>query len=147
MPSEPKVFLPKTPIEFSNQLIGKLDSSVESDYTRSQYTDKHIQDLVNAELKKQQAEASKILKEQLEKASEVSEKKLQNLTDANGLKKKLAELKSKLESRPKVAEWPADLSKSRESLIACLSSNQEKPLKCQEQFEEFKAKAAAWGSK
>lgn len=134
-----KVFLPKTPTEFSNSLVGKLDSSVESDYTRTQYTEKHIQDEVANELRKIEQESAKALKEAFNKLPESESNNNNNTnTDGNSLRQKLDELKSKLDSRPAPQQLGKEISNTREQLVKCFKDNKDKPLNCWDEVQKFK---------
>ncbi|ANB14259.1 Mic19p [Sugiyamaella lignohabitans] len=140
-----KVFLPSTPTELSPSLLGKLESSLESDYTRAQYTEKHIQDRVSEELKKIQKESEAEFKSLASKVSEISEEKLGDIDSAK-LHAKLDELKSALEARQKRGKFDKEITAARDALATCFKENKGKPLKCQEVFEEFHRKVEALSS-
>ncbi|CAN6632106.1 MICOS complex subunit Mic19p [Trichomonascus vanleenenianus] len=133
---EPKVFLPKTPTEFSPSLLTKLDSSLESDYTRSQYTESYIQERVQEELRKKQAEATAALKEAVTSLKEGPSEDKEN---SNTLREKLVALKEQLDARPKPREHSKELIQAREELVKCFKDNKGKPLKCLDEVEAFKS--------
>lgn len=136
---QPKVFLPTTPTEFTPSLLYKLESSLESDYTRSQYAEKFIQDRVKEELQKIQKESSESLKAALsEQKKETRTIESNGTANANKLREQLQILKSKLDSRPVVKSLDPEVAKVKESLIECFRMNKEKPLKCWGEVEAFK---------
>lgn len=134
---ETKVFTPKAPVDFSASFLSHLENSQESDYTRSQYTEKYIQERVAAELKKlesdaitkfQNATADALLKEGEEKTSVASSnEKIAKLTEVLQESAKLVQV-----------ELSSDIQSARQSVIACLKDNQGKPLNCWDEVEQFK---------
>jgi len=148
-PEQPKVFLPKTPTEFSPSLISKLDSSLESDYTRAQYTENHIQERIKQELQKIQKESSESLKEALDKLTLLAEKKGSNKDgkDSISLKHKLEELKSKLDARPSRLQVDPPVMTSKEALVNCIVDNKDRPLNCWDEVEAFKNQIRAFEQK
>ncbi|CDO53728.1 hypothetical protein DV451_001455 [Geotrichum candidum] len=138
---ESQVFLPATPTEFSASLINKLDSSVESDYTRSQYTEKHIQDLVTEKLKEIEKQSSLALKDAFTKLPQPDAN--DNESHAKDVKQKLDEIKEKLQSRPKRGQLDEETTNARNKVVECLKANDGKPLKCWDEVEAFKARVKA----
>ncbi|SGZ46675.1 CIC11C00000003036 [Sungouiella intermedia] len=136
--SETKVFTPKAPVDFSASFLSHLENSQESDYTRSQYTEKYIQERVASELKNLEAETvekfqattgSSLLKEGDDKLSvKSSNEKISNLTKILQESAKLVQV-----------ELSSDIKDARQSVIACLKDNQGKPLNCWDEVDHFKS--------
>ena len=111
-------------------------TSFKSDYTRSQYTEKYIEDQVNARLQELAKSSSSTLKDLLEKSEPEEDN---NTLSSSGLQAQLQQLKESLESRPERHVLNDDLKKSRSDIVACLKEFSNKPMKCVEQVEAFKA--------
>jgi MICOS complex subunit MIC19 len=136
--TQEKVFLPKTPTEFSGSIIQKLDSSLESDYTRSQFTDKHIQDRVSSELKQLQGEAADFVNKATEKIAELTDERI-GQHDSSSLRQRLEALQHKLDSRPKRGALNEDTLQARDRVVECITKNRERPLNCKKEFSEFQS--------
>lgn len=136
--TQEKVFLPKTPTEFSGSLIQKLDSTLESDYTRSQFTEKHIQDRVSSELKQLQLQAADLVSKASEKVTDISDDKL-GQHDSKSLGERLDALQEKLNARPKRGVLNEDTMEARDRLVECITTNRERPLNCKREFNEFQS--------
>lgn len=137
-PTETKVFTPTSRVEYSQNLIGQLDSSIETDYTRSQYKEKYLQDEVNKRLAQASKEslakldktlADSLLKEDTEKDSNLSHKSIDE---------KIAKLSNILnEKNSNFLTLSDDLIKSKEQVKTCLLDNKKHPLNCWEEVENF----------
>lgn len=134
-PAEPQVFLPKTPTEFSPSLVSRLDSAVESDYTRSQQEVTKVQQRVSEELSKLRDEGKAALKEALEK---LPAPKDDGKDDSISIKSKLDDLRAKLEQAPAPVQLSSEAKKARESLVKCFTDNKDRPLNCWDEVEAFK---------
>lgn len=115
-----------------------LTESKQSDYSRSQYTEKYIQDRVAVELKKLEAETIKKFQETTNGAllKEESNPEL-SVPKAN---EKIGELTKKLQENIELAkvEINQQVKSSREGVIKCLKENLGKSLNCWEEVENFK---------
>lgn len=99
-------------------------------------------------MKKIEKQSSEALKEAISKlptttANNSTTDDEANKLHATSVKQKLEEIKEKLNSRPKRGELDAETNKAREAVIACLNGNSDKPLKCWQEVEAFKARVKA----
>ncbi|CCH41373.1 hypothetical protein BN7_912 [Wickerhamomyces ciferrii] len=137
-PTETKVFTPQTPVDFSPSLVSQLEKSVETDYTRSQYTEKYLEDKVNekldvllkdSQLKFDETLKNSILNKDLEKDSNLSTSKIDE---------KISILQKNLNNKEsKFIKLSDELIKSKESVSSCLIQNKEKPLNCWDEVKNF----------
>jgi altered-inheritance-of-mitochondria protein 13 len=56
--------------------------------------------------------------------------------------KEIENLKAKLEQRKKLEQADQDVTKAKESVVACLRSNDRRPLDCWKEVETFKKEVA-----
>ncbi|RAL59059.1 hypothetical protein DID88_008977 [Monilinia fructigena] len=113
-PPKAQVWASETPVRFSEPLIDSLQSSSESDFTRTKTIELHIQTRVASELKKLQERASKDFEERIariftEESAPPSEEKsagdsLRQL-GRDAVQKDVEELKRKLEQRRRCRSW------------------------------------------
>ncbi|KAG5361190.1 hypothetical protein CJU90_2565 [Yarrowia sp. C11] len=137
-----RVFVPQTPVEFSSSLINSLESSLESDYTRSQSAGQLVQQKVSEELAKVQYQAQEALalaKKNLEQAEKNEVAETDSVSSAD-LAAKFEALKNKFETSTYVTELDKETDSVRETLVKCLQDNKGRPLDCYEEVEQFKAK-------
>lgn len=135
--SETKVFTPKAPVDFSASFLSHLENSQESDYSRSQYTEKYIQERVASELKKLEAET---IQKFQETTSNALLKEDDNKVSVLSSNEKITRLTQLLKDNVKLVqiEISDDIKNARNSVIACLKDNQGKPLNCWDEVEQFK---------
>jgi len=156
------VFTADGPVRFSNELVDSLQNSNQSDSTRSKTLELQIQSRVTSELEKIQAQESARLAELAETLSDepstpsepslvekigdtlsssatLAEKQRQQGMSRTSVSKEIAELKKKLESRKKLEQVDAAVSKAKEDLVTCLRLNDRRPLDCWKEVELFKA--------
>jgi MICOS complex subunit MIC19 len=141
-----------TPVRFSQELIDGLQSSAESDSTRSSNLELHIQDRVAKELSRLRAQEEKNLKELEEKISSATDgpepiqgfdgnaqagAKLRSI-GRESVQKDISSLKEKLDKRKKIEDLDKGVEKARTGVIACLRLNDRRPLDCWKEVEEFK---------
>lgn len=135
---EQKIFTPQAPIDFSASFLSQLENSQESDYSRSQYTEKYIQDRVKQELTKLEAQTIKSFRTTLNNnilanddldnhSVAVNNDKIQQLKQL---------LKHNLESTTVVIN--DDVKHARQNVIACLKDNEGKSLNCWDEVQKFK---------
>lgn len=135
--SETKVFTPKAPVDFSASFLSHLENSQESDYTRSQYTEKYIQERVTSELKK--IEGDVVEKFQSTTRSALSEEG-DDQVSVQSSNEKISNLTKAMEGCAKLVQVnvSSDIQFARESVVDCLKGNQGKPLNCWDEVEQFK---------
>ncbi|KAL7948418.1 hypothetical protein V8C42DRAFT_314378 [Trichoderma barbatum] len=128
------------PPSVSLPVMESLQTSPETDASRSKLVEQHIQARVAEELKrlqKQEADALKFAHEKIaEAASSVTEDKGPS---RYAVGKEIDELRSKLEQRKNVRELPESVEVARNNVIRCLRENDRKPLVCYDEVEAFKA--------
>ncbi|VVT49645.1 uncharacterized protein SAPINGB_P002372 [Magnusiomyces paraingens] len=146
-----KVFLPSTPTQFSAGLISKMDTSIESDYTRSQYTEKYIQDRVAQELEKIEQDAASALKKAFDESTNPSadntSSSSSNSISSADLRAQVKQLSDKLEATRTRHTLDNDTSAARSAVAKCLTDNATKPLKCYDEYLAFKQKVAEYEQK
>lgn len=135
--SETKVFTPKAPVDFSASFLSHLENSQESDYTRSQYTEKYIQERVASELQKLEGE---VVKKFQDSTSDALLKEGDDKLSVASSNEKIANLTKVLQDSAKLVqvEISDDIKNARQSVIACLKDNQGKPLNCWDEVELFR---------
>ncbi|KAF1851663.1 uncharacterized protein K460DRAFT_298915 [Cucurbitaria berberidis CBS 394.84] len=155
------VFSPDHPVRFSNELVGSIQKNTFTDSTRSKQQELQYQERLTAELEKLREQEtqnfskfSEALSGEPEQPSEPS--LVEKISDATSSKSTLAEkqrqkdmsnqsvtkeieqLKAKLEKRRKLEQVDADVSKAKEAVVACLRTNDRRPLDCWQEVEAFK---------
>lgn len=116
-------------------------TKLQSDYSRSQYTEKYIQDRVAAELKKLEAETIQRFKDttnnSLLKDGDKDSKPELSVPKANA---RITKLNSVLEENIKLAKVSVndDVKIARDSVLKCLKENEGKSLNCWDEVKEFK---------
>jgi MICOS complex subunit MIC19 len=136
---------------------------VQTDSTRARNLELQIQSRVTAELERLAAEAQKSLSSTLasatspsstQDASSSSPSLLDKAKDAvtpgssqpnkadqrshDSVQKEIADLKQKLEQRKKIEKEDSRVEKAKEELVACLRTNDRRPLDCWQEVETFK---------
>jgi len=132
-----------TPIIFTNPLISHLDSSKESNSTRSASLEAHIQSRVQSELSRLQARSDELqdkLEEKLKSEGLITERGATNLSSIT-LSGDIKELRQKFVG---VKDGTTDLEarKARDGLVQCLQLNDRRPLDCWWEVKQFKDKVA-----
>ncbi|ODV91928.1 hypothetical protein CANCADRAFT_514 [Tortispora caseinolytica NRRL Y-17796] len=134
-----RVLLPQVPLELSSNLLADLDSSIESSFARSQYTEQYIQKLVTEALAKQHADVvATFTAKQAEIDAALSQDKQLPVTSPE-VAEKLAALKQRLEARPRVQVLDDKSLKAKENLVKCLDIHAGQPMRCLTVAEEFKS--------
>lgn len=134
---EAKVFTPAVPVEMSASFLAHLENSLESDYTRAQYTESYIQERVAKELAK--IEAGAIEKFRTTVSDSLLKEDGSKLSVSSSNDKIGALTKSLQDSAKKVKlELPEAVLKSKQTVFQCLKDNAGKPLNCWDEVEEFK---------
>ncbi|EEQ37969.1 hypothetical protein CLUG_02092 [Clavispora lusitaniae ATCC 42720] len=134
---ETKVYTPKAPVDFSASFLSRLENSQESDYTRSQYTEKYIQERVADELKKLELETIKKFQAATSDALSKEGEASLSVASANERISKLSEV-LKESAKLTHVDLSDDVKNARKSVIACLKDNKGRPLNCWDEVEQFK---------
>lgn len=135
---ETRVYTPTTPIQFSPSLLQKLESSVDSNYSRLQTKEKETQRHVYNELRKVQAEGIEMYNKAFDSISgpDADDKR----EGSDELREKLTKLKDVLGSRKEKGNYDKQTLKARDAVVSCLKDNEGQPLKCQDEVDAFKAR-------
>ncbi|CAK7901778.1 MICOS complex subunit Mic19p [[Candida] anglica] len=135
---ETKVFTPAAPVDFSASFLAQLENSTESDYSRSQYTEKYIQERVAAELKKLERETVSKFQGTLKESLDTDGKNAE--LDVKNTNAKIEKLTKILEANAQFfkVEVDANVAAARSNVISCLKENKGKSLNCWEEVDEFK---------
>ncbi|CAO2651307.1 Nn.00g096040.m01.CDS01 [Neocucurbitaria sp. VM-36] len=155
------VFSADHPVRFSNELVDKLQKNTFTDSTRSKQQELQYQERLTAELEKlreqetqsfskfsetlsgeddQPSEPSLVEKisDATSSKSTLAEKQRQKDMSNQSVTKEIEQLKAKLEKRKRLEQVDADLSKAKEAVVACLRTNDRRPLDCWKEVETFK---------
>lgn len=137
---ESRVYLPTTPIQFSPALLQKLETSVDSNFSRSQNKEKDIQRQVYDELRQIQSEGTDLYNKAV---ADIAEPIDDSKHGSAELQEKLTKLKGLLESRKERGVYDEETLKVRDAVVQCLKGNEGQPLKCIDEVDAFKAKIRA----
>lgn len=142
-----QVWTSETPVRFSQGLVDSLQSSPETDSTRSKTLELHIQARVQEELKLLNERAAKDFAELQAKISAEESKKTDTPKSAGDTLRNLGreavqndvqELRKKLEGRKKLAQVDEGVEKAKSEVVKCLRDNDRRPLDCWKEVETFK---------
>ncbi|CAH6718640.1 MICOS complex subunit Mic19p [[Candida] jaroonii] len=135
---EQKVFTPSAPIDFSASFLSQLENSKESDYSRSQYTEKYIQDRVQQELTKLERET--ILKFQDTVNDSILPEDSKDLISVEKSNDKITSLKKLMQENIELTkvEVSKEITSSRDLVLKCLKDNEGRSLNCWEEVQKFK---------
>lgn len=131
----------------SSPQSNRPSSESQTDVSRLQALELHIQERVAAELKRLRAQESETLREAQQKLSagpatdqQGSEHQQQQLAGPSRqeVSKAIGDLRAKLEERKKVRQVPETLEKARDEVVRCLRENDRRPLDCWREVEAFK---------
>ncbi|KAF2798931.1 hypothetical protein K505DRAFT_371385 [Melanomma pulvis-pyrius CBS 109.77] len=155
------VFSSDAPVRFSNELVDSLQKNTQTDSTRSRQQELQYQRRLTSELEKLReqevqnlSKLSETLSDDVDKPSEPSlAEKLSNATSSSAalaekqkqrdmsrdiVTKEIEALKKKLEGRKKLEELDPQLSKAKAEVVACLRTNDRRPLDCWQEIATFK---------
>ncbi|KAK3298242.1 uncharacterized protein B0H64DRAFT_384551 [Chaetomium fimeti] len=130
----------------SQSLVESLETSNETDVSRLQALELHIQERVAAELKRLRAQEAETLREAQQKlsaepaADQQGEEQQRQLAGPSRqeVSKAIGDLRAKLEERKKVRQVPETLESARDEVVRCLRENDRRPLDCWREVEAFK---------
>lgn len=120
---------------------------MQTDVSRLQALELHIQERVAAELKRLRAQEAQTLSEAQQKLSaepaadqQGSEQQQKQLAGPSRqeVSKAIGDLRAKLEERKKVRQVPETLENARDEVVRCLRENDRRPLDCWREVEAFK---------
>ncbi|KAF2712180.1 hypothetical protein K504DRAFT_488663 [Pleomassaria siparia CBS 279.74] len=155
------VFSSDAPVRFSNELVDSLQKNTQTDSTRSKQQELAYQRRLTSELEKVReqevwnlSKLSETLSDDLDKPSEPSlveklsdatlsssalaEKQKQKDMTRDSVTKEIEALKKKLEERRKLEQVDPQLSKAKAEVVACLRTNDRRPLDCWQEIANFK---------
>ncbi|ODH35372.1 hypothetical protein ACO22_02945 [Paracoccidioides brasiliensis] len=144
------IFSSDTPVQFSQAFVESLQGSPETDSTRAQTLELHIQNRIAAELERIRARESQTLADLEKRLAEDSSSPsaspastntdgtpVQELSSAR-VRQEISSLSAKLAERRKVRELDEGVEKARGDLVRCLKGNKRRPLDCWREVEGFK---------
>ncbi|KAK6461957.1 hypothetical protein DFJ63DRAFT_207057 [Scheffersomyces coipomensis] len=135
---ETKVFTPSTPIDFSASFLSQLENSPESDYSRSQFTEKYIQERVAEELTKLEKQTIQSFQSTTKSALiPVDDKPEFSVPSSNEKIERLTNL-LKENAQLSAISIPEDVLKAKNEVIQCIKENPGKSLNCWEEIESFR---------
>lgn len=134
---ESKVFTPQAPVDLSASFLAHLENTLESDYTRAQYTEKYIQERVAKELARFEAEAIELFKKTTNDSLLPADNSNVSVSASND---KLSELSQNLQKSAELLHFvlPESLKEAKALVLLCLKDNAGKPLNCWDEVVEFK---------
>ncbi|KAM5346768.1 hypothetical protein ACJ41O_009773 [Fusarium nematophilum] len=136
-PISAHVWKASAPNGISQDLVDTLQSSHETDASRSKILELQIQARVADELKKLQQQEAEVLKVAHEKISS-AEFKEDGSTSYHTVSKEVDAMRQKLEERKQVRPLPENVEGARNEVIKCLRENDRRPLDCWQEVENFK---------
>ncbi|KAF1943160.1 DUF1690-domain-containing protein [Clathrospora elynae] len=159
------VFSSDHPVRFSNELVGSLQKNTFTDATRSRQQELQYQERLTAELEKLReqetqnfAKFSETLSDEPAQSGDPSlVEKIQDATSSNStlaekqrqkdmsrdiVTREIEQLRGKLAQRKKLEQVDQDVSKAKEAVVACLRTNDRRPLDCWKEVEAFKKEVA-----
>ncbi|WYZ39377.1 hypothetical protein EsH8_III_001291 [Colletotrichum jinshuiense] len=134
----PHLWKASSPSSISHDLAESLQTSHETDASRSQLTELQIQARVAAELKRLQAKESEALKLAHEKIAAEEKPAPENQRSHDAVAKEVEALRAKLADRKKVRDLPESVETARGNVVRCLRENDRRPLDCWKEVEAFK---------
>ncbi|CAK7274149.1 hypothetical protein SEPCBS119000_006020 [Sporothrix epigloea] len=141
-PATPHVWKGTGPPGISQDMIDQLQSSPETDITRAQTLELHVQARVTEELRRLQAEQFAKLKG-LEQALEDETKATapDSTTTSTSVSKEIAGLRARLEDRQREVNrpLPESVEAARSAVVRCLRENDRRPLDCYREVAAFKS--------
>lgn len=150
-PSETKVFIPRSQVDFSESLLATLESSSETNFTRSQIAEGYVEQRVAERLAQLEEDTLKKFETKLESSllnGNEDGDEIRNLSSKlldekiEKLNKRLDLFKGReLEKRNKAKELYSD-NGVRKLLLECLLDNKDKPLNCYDLVKQFKQTVA-----
>lgn len=135
--SGPRVFEPKEKFDVGQNLENALEKNSNTDYLRQQVTDKYIEQLVSERLRQLEFETYSRAKYAESHVPELDESRIGE-NDSPHLQERLKQLDDEFQKRPKIGQLNSKEESVRKTLTDCLLKNSEKPLHCQEEFENFR---------
>jgi altered-inheritance-of-mitochondria protein 13 len=137
-PTETKVFAPSNNIQYGQSLIGELESSVESDYIRSQYTEIGLQKKVSEKLDTLAKKSNEFFDTTLKKSLLTKDTEEDKDLSSVQLNDKISQLSKVLESKnDKFLQLNDDVLKSKKEIVSCLIKNNKRPLNCWDEVKNF----------
>ncbi|KAL1890836.1 hypothetical protein Sste5346_007977 [Sporothrix stenoceras] len=140
-PNTPHVWQGSNAPAISQDMLDSLQSSTETDVTRAQTLELHVQARVTDELRRLQAEQLAKLKG-LEQAidDETSATTPSNSTTTASVSKEVAGLRARLEARQREVSrpLPEPVEAARSEVIRCLREHDRRPLDCYREVAAFK---------
>ncbi|KAL1843884.1 hypothetical protein VTJ49DRAFT_6827 [Mycothermus thermophilus] len=138
------------PTGVSQHLVESIEGSNETDVSRLQALELHIQERVAAELKRLRAQETEGLREAQKKLSELpaadEDQQQDDSTHQRQLtgptrhevSKAIDDLRAKLEERRQMRPLPEGVERARNEVTRCLRENDRRPLNCWREVEAFK---------
>jgi altered-inheritance-of-mitochondria protein 13 len=114
---------------------------MQTDTTRAQTLELHIQARVADELKRLQSRQDAALKEAQEKLSQTpipEDEKASSKLSSQSVNKEVDTLRARLEQRKKVRDVPTEVERARSDVVRCLREHDRRPLDCWQEVETFK---------
>ncbi|KAL2149972.1 hypothetical protein VTH82DRAFT_7648 [Thermothelomyces myriococcoides] len=145
--SVPHVWRGPSQTGVSQNLVEALEANNETDVSRLQSLELHIQERVAAELRRlreQEAESLRAAQQKLsaEPAADQGQGNEQqgrlSGPSRHEVAKAIQDLRTKLEEKKKVRQLPESLESAKNDVVRCLRENDRRPLDCWREVEAFK---------
>ncbi|KXH50490.1 hypothetical protein CSAL01_08302 [Colletotrichum salicis] len=134
----PHLWKASSPSGISHDLVESLQTSHETDASRTQLTEIQIQRRVAEELKRLQAKESEALRLAHDKIAGEDKPVPEGQRSHESVKKEVEALRAKLAERKKVRDLPEAVETARGNVVRCLRDNDRRPLDCWQEVEAFK---------
>lgn len=128
-------------MRFGNSLVSTLQSTSETDHTRSQSLELHVQSRIAAELSRLEARETEIL---ANIDSKITTPDAAKESEREQVKREIEGLKERLSGLPKLRELDTGLKESREKVLQCLREKETRSLDCFEEVTRFREEARRW---
>ncbi|KAL2180790.1 uncharacterized protein P884DRAFT_326829 [Thermothelomyces heterothallicus CBS 202.75] len=146
--SVPQVWRGSSQTGVSQNLVEALEASNETDVSRLQSLELHIQERVAAELRRlreQEAESLRAAQQKLsaepaaaDQAQGSEQQRQLGGPSRHEVAKAIQDLRAKLEERKKVRQLPETVESAKNDVVRCLRENDRRPLDCWREVEAFK---------
>ncbi|RPB04103.1 hypothetical protein L873DRAFT_1667696 [Choiromyces venosus 120613-1] len=113
-------------------------SDTPTNSTREKSLEIRIQSRVESELQRLSSRESQILADLESKLSETDKKESEMGLGRDQVQAEIDSLKKKLENMPKMVKLDDNVEKARDEVVKCLRLNDQTPLNCYKEVEEFK---------
>ncbi|KAH3671452.1 hypothetical protein WICMUC_004633 [Wickerhamomyces mucosus] len=137
-PVETKVFNSNTKINVGSSLINQLEQSIETDYIRSQYTEKFIEEQVSNKIDLLSNKINSEFQSNLLNSFNNNDQEEQDDTSYSKINHKIQNLQDQIITKDlKIFKINDEIIQSKQEIVNCLLNNKDKPLNCWDEVKNF----------